>query len=208
MNRLSSTLAIALVVGLVAPLGASAQQQTIQDDATLEDEARALFEAGRTAYEGARYDAALNYFTQAYQIVPRPALLFNMAAAADRLQRSEQALEWYRQYITELPEAPNRQTVERRITFLEGILAEQRSQREQEDDTQTTETQTGPTGPADRPSGGGDITGEWWFWTIIAVAVVGLAVGIGAGVAVSSQSSIEEPIPGDFPATAALSVSF
>lgn len=34
--------------------------------------------------------------------------------------------------------------------------------------------------------GGGDVTGEWWFWTLIGVAVVGAGVGVGVGV-VSSQ---------------------
>ncbi len=33
---------------------------------------------------------------------------------------------------------------------------------------------------------GGDVTGEWWFWTLIGVAVVGAGVGVGVGV-VSSQ---------------------
>ncbi|UJR86309.1 hypothetical protein [Sandaracinus amylolyticus] len=33
----------------------------------------------------------------------------------------------------------------------------------------------------------GDVTGEWWFWTLIGVAVVGAGVGIGVGVAVASE---------------------
>ncbi|AKF10279.1 hypothetical protein [Sandaracinus amylolyticus] len=33
----------------------------------------------------------------------------------------------------------------------------------------------------------GDVTGEWWLWTLIGVAVVGAGVGIGVGVAVASE---------------------
>ncbi|MBN8610500.1 MAG: hypothetical protein J0L92_07950 [Deltaproteobacteria bacterium] len=37
--------------------------------------------------------------------------------------------------------------------------------------------------------GGGDVTGEWWFWTLIGVVVVGAGVGVGVGVAVSQPRS-------------------
>ncbi len=40
-----------------------------------------------------------------------------------------------------------------------------------------------PVAPRD---GGGDVTSEWWFWTLIGVAVVGAGVGVTVGV-VSSQ---------------------
>lgn len=43
---------------------------------------------------------------------------------------------------------------------------------------------------------GGDVAEEWWFWTIIAVLVVGAGVGIGVGVAVS-QPGDADPIPGN-----------
>jgi len=36
---------------------------------------------------------------------------------------------------------------------------------------------------------GGDVTGEWWFWTLIGVAVVGAGVGVGVGVASSQPRS-------------------
>lgn len=36
---------------------------------------------------------------------------------------------------------------------------------------------------------GSDVTGEWWFWTLIGVAVVGAAVGVGVGVAASQPHS-------------------
>lgn len=46
---------------------------------------------------------------------------------------------------------------------------------------------------------GGDVTQEWWFWTLVGVAVVGAGAGITAGV-VASQSggSPSAPVQGDF----------
>jgi len=40
------------------------------------------------------------------------------------------------------------------------------------------------------PTGGGSIVEEWWFWTIIGVAVVGAGVGIGVGVATSQGGGL------------------
>jgi hypothetical protein len=42
--------------------------------------------------------------------------------------------------------------------------------------------------PAPVPSRS-DITGEWWFWTLIGVAVAGAGVGVGVGVAASQPRS-------------------
>jgi hypothetical protein len=63
-----------------------------------------------------------------------------------------------------------------------------------------------PTGSGDQdraPSGGGDVTSEWWFWTLIAVLVVGAGVGITAGVVVAT-SGVDQPPPGTVPVVTAL----
>jgi hypothetical protein len=44
--------------------------------------------------------------------------------------------------------------------------------------------------------GGGDVTGEWWFWTIIGVAVLAVA-GIAIGVGVAMSDTQAEAIQGD-----------
>lgn len=48
----------------------------------------------------------------------------------------------------------------------------------------------------DRGGGGGDITSEWWFWTIIGAGVVAIGVGIIIGVAVSSDGVVQ-PVLGN-----------
>src|SRR5690349_4481418 len=54
--------------------------------------ARDLFEQGRVAYQEARYDVALDLFTQSYALSKRPQLLNNIGQAADRLRMDAEAL--------------------------------------------------------------------------------------------------------------------
>ncbi|AKF05525.1 hypothetical protein DB32_002674 [Sandaracinus amylolyticus] len=45
---------------------------------------------------------------------------------------------------------------------------------------------------------GGDITDEWWFWTLVGVAVVGTGVGVGAAIAAATDGGSGPPVEGDF----------
>jgi tetratricopeptide (TPR) repeat protein len=169
-------LAWLVAVGIVwvgAPRAARAQDEP--DSAT--EEARALFEAGRTAYDAGRFESALDSFGRAYELSRRPALLFNMGSALERLRRDDEALEHYERYLREVPGAENAQFVRARIHFL-------RSPR-----------RTAGAPEASRPSG--NVAEEWWFWTLIAVVVIGAGVGIGVGVALSDPG-MQEPLPGNF----------
>ena len=67
-------------------------------DAT-DDEARANFEAGRIAYADARYGDALPYFMRAYELSPRPKLLYHIGVCHDRLGHDEEALDAFEQYL-------------------------------------------------------------------------------------------------------------
>ncbi len=88
-----------------------------------DEEARARFQAGNIAFEQGRYEAALNDFRQSYELSRRPALLFNIGAAAQNLNRDREALEAYEQYLRELPDAENRAAVEARVRILRAALA-------------------------------------------------------------------------------------
>jgi outer membrane protein assembly factor BamD (BamD/ComL family) len=150
--------------------------------------ARGLFQAGKAAYEGGNYTEALSFFEQAYQRSGRPQLLFNIGQVADRLRQDDKALESFRTYLAQVPEAPNRIEVESRIAAIEQALAERKAAADAaavptpaETAAQSTAVQpdSGHT-DADKP-----ITHKWWFWTSIggavAVAVVVIAVTAGGG---------------------------
>ena len=87
--------------------------------------AREQFEAGRTAYDGGDFEAALGHFEAAYQQSGRPRLLYNIGLAADRLRHDERALEAFRAYLASVPDAENRVEVENRIRALAPVVAEE-----------------------------------------------------------------------------------
>lgn len=87
-------------------------------------EARGLFRAGRDAYNDARYEQALELFRRAYELSRRPALLYNVGQAADRLRRDDEAIEAFEAYLAALPEAENRLEVETRLAVLRRHQAE------------------------------------------------------------------------------------
>ncbi len=105
------------LVGMAFATPASAQP--IADDAA----AREYFNAGRAAFDQADYESALTYFRHAYRSSGRGALLYNIGVAADRLQREQEALEAFEQYL-DRTEKPTREfEVRRRIEALRGSIA-------------------------------------------------------------------------------------
>lgn len=89
--------------------------------------ARELYLHGDRLYAEGSYDEAMLAFQQAYALSQRPALLFNVANALERLGRYEEALVQLNLY---LPHAPERQhdVLVKRIHALE-VRVEEQSQR-------------------------------------------------------------------------------
>jgi tetratricopeptide (TPR) repeat protein len=192
-----------LVSILAFAASVQAQQPPQAGLSSEEEQARMLFQAGRTAYEGGRFEAALRHFQESYELSHRPALLFNIGSAADRLQMNERALESYRAYLEAVPNADNRELTEARIRFLEGVIERggDRNVPTPEEAARTVGSDTGS--QRDRPPPSGDVTSEWWFWTLIAVLAVGAIVGIAAGITVAA-SGVQAPLDGDVPTFMAL----
>ena len=115
-----------VLVALIAlSLGSpSARAQDVQAgvspeaDETLDEEARALFSAGNTAFDAGRFEDALGYFQRAYELSHRPVLLYNIGITADRLRRDDQALTAFEQFVAELPEHPHHAEVLARVRAL------------------------------------------------------------------------------------------
>jgi tetratricopeptide (TPR) repeat protein len=188
--------ALAFTLMLVVPAtGARAQ-------AEIDAEARSLFEAGRTAFDAGRFEPALDYFTRAYELSHRGALLFNVASAAERLRRDALALDAYRRYLVEVPDAPNRAFVQARVEFLTQTETEPTaaaSPTPAPAPVEPVSTALVPDQPQDQ-AGSENLAEAWWLWTIVAVVVVGAGVGIGVGVALSSPTGggTEAPVVGNF----------
>lgn len=101
---------------MLMPINAAAQEQ-------LDEAARLTFESAREAFVAGDYENALARFRQAYQLSPRPGLLYNIAQTLDRLRRDEETLQALRDYLRAAPDAQNRSEVEARIRVLERALA-------------------------------------------------------------------------------------
>lgn len=90
-----------------------------------DSEAHGLYMAGEAAYEDGRFEDALRYFQQSYELSPRPQLLYNIGQAADRARMDDVALDALRRYLGSSVEIADeeRRRIEARAQALEAAIA-------------------------------------------------------------------------------------
>jgi len=115
---------LAAALALVLAAGSSSVARGSADVAI---EARQHFELGQKYFTAGDYEAAIGEFKRAYVISPAPGLLFNIAQAYRARKDNEQALFFYRSYLTEDPYATERDYVEARIDELRASQTSQRA---------------------------------------------------------------------------------
>jgi tetratricopeptide (TPR) repeat protein len=82
-------------------------------------EARTFFERGLAMYRRRRYEAAMAAFTAAYNFARLPEVIYNIAVTAERLERTQDAIDYYREYARALPrESAERAIIDRRVREL------------------------------------------------------------------------------------------
>lgn len=85
----------------------------------LAEEARTFFERGLTMYRRRRYEAAMAAFTAAYNFARLPEVIYNLAVTAERLGRTRDAIDYYREYARSLPrDSAERALIDRRVREL------------------------------------------------------------------------------------------
>src|SRR3954465_6139703 len=77
-----------------------------------EVKAQALFQEGEAEYQAGKFDEALGAFMAAYDTSPVAGLLFNIGQCHRQLKRHELAVEFYRRYLKEETDVPNKKEVE------------------------------------------------------------------------------------------------
>lgn len=167
-----------------------------------DDVAHGLFEAGNAAYAAGNYEEALRFFEQAYERSQRPALLYNIGQAADRLRDDDKVLASFKAYLDQVPDAANRQEVEHRIGALKRARRARAASATPSPQSSRDPMPAAPT-PAQVAAQGADtrppsvpavteahhetsqsassdaVTTRWWFWTGVgAVVVAGTAVAL------------------------------
>ena len=105
----------ALTIALTVALGASGRVQARGDDAA--EARRHAHRASNLAASG-KCRQAVAEWNKAMAILRDPALLFNRGECYRKLGDADSALEDYRQFLSDMPKAPNRAVVERRIAEL------------------------------------------------------------------------------------------
>jgi tetratricopeptide (TPR) repeat protein len=85
--------------------------------------ARSYVDAGLAAQKSGDYDTAIMLYKKAYELVPHPVLLFNMAQAHRLAGHAEQALALYRKYLKEDPHGAEARTARELVAELEAKQA-------------------------------------------------------------------------------------
>jgi tetratricopeptide (TPR) repeat protein len=170
-------------------------------------EAKRLYLSGTKHFNLAEYDAALNDFKDGYRHKDDPVFLYNIAQCYRLLNKNQEAITFYKSYLNNAPDAPNRSEVLNKISELEQAIAAQEKAR-----TIPPQETIGPgeAPPASPPSASPVATTtpadaalsrqpapaktpvykKWWLWTAVgAVVVVGVGIGLGVGLSQSNGAS-------------------
>lgn len=78
---------------------AAADEDAAAPEDDKEAKARALAAEGAAAFKDGQYLQAVDAFERAYELVPAPALAYNIARSHERLSQWEEAIEWYETYL-------------------------------------------------------------------------------------------------------------
>lgn len=149
------------------------------------DEALQYYQASEQLYAKGDYAGALSYLEEAYRLQPSPTLLYNMARAREKLDRLPEALATYEAYLSESPNADNREQVQLRINTLRKEIDERERLRRERAAAAAAAGGAGATGssagwgtPGDEPSDdagdeGGGGPGPW-PWIVAGAGVASL----------------------------------
>ena len=97
---------------LVAIASAPAHAQQRDEDA------KAAYAAGKSAYEAKHFEEALDRFKRSYVLSGQPALLYNIASTLQQLNRPGDAADTLRDFVKARPTDPDRPEIEKRISDL------------------------------------------------------------------------------------------
>jgi tetratricopeptide (TPR) repeat protein len=112
---LAALLALAAATTAATAQAAPKRPPPVTHDPKQEKEARAHFDRAEKAFNLGRFDEALAGYQAAYEVLPLPAFLFNIAQCHRNLRNREQAIFFYQRYLSLAPDAPNRPVVEELI---------------------------------------------------------------------------------------------
>jgi iron complex outermembrane receptor protein len=177
--------------------------------AQVDDEAKAkiLYQRGLAHFQLDEFEVAITLWQEAYRLVPKPQLLYNIAQAY-RLS-SEKALSYYKKFLAIHPNAPNRAEVEKQIAQLTRQLADDKPAvvpapvppleikrpAFMNKPAPAVEPTPAPAqlvaAPPEKKKDG--VARKGWFWVGMTTMAAAVAVGVGVGVTYGTHSSAPDP---------------
>ena len=109
------------VLLLASPAPALAQMTQAQ-----KDEVKLHYQRATRAYDLQKYQEAIDEYQKAYEISGDPPMLYNIAQAYRLADQPAEAVRYYRRFLQRMPNARNRDDVERKIADQEKIAEERR----------------------------------------------------------------------------------
>jgi tetratricopeptide (TPR) repeat protein len=182
-------------------------------------EAKRLYISGTKHFDLSEYDEALNDFKEGYRHKDDPVFLYNIAQCYRLLNKNDEAVRFYRNYLRRSPKAANKDEVEKKIETLQQAIAAQEKARTTPPTTTLkpgevppsgqTETHPEATTPAPAvattpepatpaPAAAVEVHAEAprktpvykkWWLWTIVGGVAVVGLGVGLGVGLSSSSS-------------------
>jgi hypothetical protein len=116
---------IVMAVALLLSVGVQAQTKGSGAATPSKEkaEAKAHYDQGNVHFNLDEWPQAIEEFKAAYRVFPDATFLYNIAQCHRKMGNVTEALSFYKKYLRERPEAPNRAEVEKRIEELEASKA-------------------------------------------------------------------------------------
>ncbi|MDB4964488.1 MAG: hypothetical protein JWN44_177 [Myxococcales bacterium] len=171
--------------------------------------ARELYRRATQHYNLAEYQLALDAFKEGYRNFEDPIFLFNIGQCERQLDHKVEAVRFYRAYLRNKPDAPNRAEVNALIVKLDSAIAEDTAARRMPPPSPAPGegplfTSPPPTTPAPaaapvvaavaEPAPASDraskpLYKKWWLWAVVGGVAAGAAVGLAVGLAERTPAS-------------------
>jgi tetratricopeptide (TPR) repeat protein len=149
--------------------------------------AKLAFAEARRFYALNEFDHALDSFKRAYLAYEDPTFLFNIAQCHRQLGNKADAVKFFRSYLRDAPNAPNREEVLATLTTLGDELRAEKTTAAAAPAVATSvdhvARQTANSALTRAPQAARTPAYKrWWVWTLVGVAAAGAATGIALGV--------------------------
>lgn len=131
MTRLVLRFLLAVVSPAVLPLLPTTYAQPAPPDKPKVKQAKSYVDAGLAAQGGGDYDTAITFYSKAYELVPHPVLLFNIAQAHRLAGRVDPAVKLYQRFLATNPTGAEAQIARDVLAEIAKRKAEQARRAEQ-----------------------------------------------------------------------------